>query len=76
MSRISIEVVDEQHTQIIVIASLQSKTIKDLIIKNIFNASQNRELNQATLEAIKDINNENDLNTYGVVEALFAHFNK
>jgi hypothetical protein len=76
MSRISIEVTDEQHTQIKVMASLQNKTIKDLIIENIFNAPQTRELNQATLEAIKDIDNDNDLNTYESVEALSARFNK
>lgn len=76
MSRISIEVTDEQHTQIKVMASLQKKTIKDLIIENIFNAPQTRELNQATLEAIKDISNDNDLSIYGSVETLFARFNK
>ncbi len=76
MSRISIEVTDEQHTQIKVMASLQKKTIKDLIIENIFNAPQTRELNQATLEAIKDISNDNNLSIYGSVETLFARFNK
>ena len=76
MSRISIEVTDEQHTQIKVMASLQKKTIKDLIIENIFNAPQARELNQATLKAIEDIRNDTDLNTYGSAEALFTRFNK
>ena len=76
MSRISIEVTDEQHTQIKVMASLQKKTIKDLIIENIFNAPQTRELNQVTLEAIKDISNDTDLSIYGSVETLFARFNK
>ncbi|MEK6733767.1 MAG: hypothetical protein AABY27_01515 [Pseudomonadota bacterium] len=76
MSRISIEVTDEQHTQIKVMASLQKKTIKDLIIENIFNAPQTRELNQTTLEAIKDISKDNDLNIYESVGTLFARFNK
>ena len=70
MSRISIEVTDEQHTQIKVMASLQKKTIKDLIIENIFNAPQTRELNQVNLEDIKDISNDTDLSIYGSVETL------
>ncbi len=76
MSRISIEVSDEQHTQIKVMASLQKKTIKDLIIENIFKTPQARELNQATLKAIEDIRNNNELNTYSSVETLFARLNK
>lgn len=76
MSRISIEVSDEQHTQIKVMASLRKKTIKDFIIENIFNRPQAREFNQDTLKAIEDISNNKELNTYESAEVLFARFNK
>ncbi len=48
MSRISIEVTDDQHIKIKIMASLQNKSIKDFIIENIF-LSPKKEFNHATI---------------------------
>lgn len=72
MSRISIEVADDQHTKIKIMASLQHKTIKDFIIDSIFNGTQQRKLNRESLAAIDEMNSKHNLNTYDTVESLFA----
>jgi hypothetical protein len=71
MSRISIEVTDDQHTKIKIMASLQNKTIREFIIENIFSESK-REFNQATIKAIEEVKQNKSLNTYTSVESLFA----
>lgn len=72
MSRISIEVTDDQHAKIKIMASLQHKTIKDFIIGNIFDEQQQKEFNRDTLKAIEEIKHKKNLNTYDSVESLFA----
>ena len=72
MSRISIEVTDDQHAKIKIMASLQHKTIKDFIIENIFDEQQQKEYNRDTLKAIEEIKHKRNLSTYDSVESLFA----
>ena len=74
MSRISIEVSDDQHAKIKVMASLQNKSIKDFIIENIFQESK-KKFNKSTMDAIDEIQNEKNLNIYDSVENLFSKFN-
>lgn len=73
MSRISIEVSDEQHKKIKIMASLQNKSIRDFVLDNIF-SNQKNSFNEKTLEAIEDIRKENNLNVYHTVNDLFAKF--
>ncbi len=75
MSRISIEVHEDQHAKIKIMASLQNQSIKDFIIDRIFN-EPGKEFNQATIEAIEEMQNEKSLNIYNSVDALFAKFDQ
>ena len=73
MSRISIDISEEQHKKIKILAALQHKTIKDFILENIF-APSNNIPNKATIEAIEDIKNNKNLNMYSSVDELFEKF--
>lgn len=70
MSRITIDVTDEQHHKIKVLASLQKKTIKALLLEGL---SENfkKSYNAETLQAMEDIKNKNGLNSYNTVDELF-----
>ena len=74
MSRISIEVSDNQHAKIKVMASLQNKSIKDFIIESIFQQPK-KKFNKSTMDAIDEMQNEKNLNVYDSVESLFSKFN-
>jgi uncharacterized protein (DUF1778 family) len=73
MSRISIEVSEDLHAKIKVMASLQNKSIKNFIIENIFKES-NQKFNKSTIAAIEEVQNEKNLNVYDSVENLFSKF--
>ena len=70
MSRITIEVTEEQHHKIKVMASIQKKTIKELVLDSILEY-QNKQYNHQTLHALEDVENNHNLNSYKTVSALF-----
>lgn len=70
MSRITIEVTEEQHHKIKVMASIQKKTIKELVLDSILEY-QNQQYNHQTLRALEDVKNNHNLNSYKTVSTLF-----
>jgi len=53
MSRLSIEVSSEQHQKIKALAALQGQSIKDYILKKLFNTSQDGE--QDAMEVLEEL---------------------
>jgi len=53
MSRLSIEVSSEQHQKIKALAALQGQSIKDYILKKLFNTSQDGE--QDAMEELEEL---------------------
>ncbi|MBN9543059.1 MAG: hypothetical protein J0G32_04605 [Alphaproteobacteria bacterium] len=72
MSRIVLEVTPEQHKQIKVMASLEGKSIKELILESVFN--EKKTFKSSTLKAIDDVNQNKNLNTYNSAKELFNKF--
>ncbi len=70
MSRITVEVTDEQHHKIKVLASLQNKTIKELVLDSLFDDSS-RKYNRETIRAMEDVESRKHLNSYKTVSELF-----
>lgn len=74
MSRISIEVTPREHHQIKVLASLQQKTIKELMLDNLLRNSKKqsvRGFNIKTKKALSDVKNNKNLTTYKSLDELF-----
>jgi hypothetical protein len=70
MSRITIDVTEEQHHKIKVLASLQKKTVKALLLEGL-SENLKKSYNTETLQALEDIKNKNGLNSYNTVDELF-----
>lgn len=70
MSRITIEVTEEQHRKIKVMASLQNKTIKELVLENLLD-KPNKRFNRETIQALDDVKNKRNLTSYKTVDELF-----
>jgi hypothetical protein len=75
MTRMSIELTDDQHRKIKVFASLQGKTIKEVVLENLFE-NIDKSLNKATLNAMEEIRTNKNLNSYKTVDDLFSKLNK
>ena len=74
MSRISIEVTPTEHRQIKVLASLQQKTIKELMLDNLLHNSKKQSLrsfNVKTKKAIHDVKSKKNLTSYKSLGELF-----
>ncbi len=70
MSRITIDVTGEQHQRIKVLASLQNKTIKELLLGNL-EENIERNYNPQTLKALDDVQNQKGLRSYSSAQKLF-----
>lgn len=75
MSRMSIELTADQHQKIKVFASLQGKSIKDLVLESLFQ-NIDRAFNKETMAAIEEVRSGKGLNNYKNVDELFSKLSK
>jgi uncharacterized protein (DUF1778 family) len=75
MSRISVELTADQHQKIKVFASLQGKSIKDVVLESLF-GNLDRNFNKETIAAIKEVRSGKGLNSYKNVDELFSKLSK
>jgi hypothetical protein len=69
MPKLTINITPEQHTQIRVLASLSRSNIKEYILSKIF--KQNKMASPRLLAAINEAKDQDSLQSYKTVEALF-----
>jgi len=69
MPKLTINVTEEQHMQIKILASLNSTNIKNFILDKVI--TRNKKPSMRLLEAINESKNKDDMNTYKTIEELF-----
>lgn len=74
MSRITVEVSEQQHIRIKALAAVSGITIKDLILQKVFDTkptTKQKRLNKQTLEAIHSAEKKQNIKSYKNIDDLF-----
>lgn len=74
MSRITVEVSEQQHIRIKALAAVSGMTIKDLILQKVFDTkptTKQKRPNKATLEAIHNAEKKQNIKSYKNIDDLF-----